>query len=483
MLVPNYIFNKLVYTDGEQKGEITEEWEVAFSQLFSELQTNFSNEGLVAPSQPSSGPNNFAIIQPVAVPGTFLFDQTNDAINVRLQDGLFHPLQIGGLAVLTVDGTAGDISATRIAQTVTLDLVNTAVTAGTYTYPSTVTVDGKGRITNIASGGIGPVLEVLGTANEITVNTVAGVATVALASNPIVPGTGAITVPEGTTAQRTTPTNGLRYNSSTNVYELYYPTIPAWETIDVSGGTVTGVFGTSGQIVVTPSSPNPTVSIDPTYVGQTSITTLGTVTTGTWHGSLIPMAFGGTNANITATVNNLVYSTASAMALLATANNGVLVTSNTGVPSISNTLPQAVQANITEVGTVTIGTWNGFRVDTDYGGTGLSIATITDGQLLIGGTSGNNFSLSTLTAGSGVSITNGTNSITINATGTGGGNGNKPYSRFQYNIEPKHHHYDGKHRTFNNRNAGRNNCYSRYKHNRLPSKSTNQQWRKHYLCS
>lgn len=33
------------------------------------------------------------------------------------------------------------------------------------------------------------------------------------------------------------------------------------------------------------------------YVGQTSITTLGTITTGTWNGSIIPIAFGGTGAN------------------------------------------------------------------------------------------------------------------------------------------------------------------------------------------
>jgi hypothetical protein len=52
------------------------------------------------------------------------------------------------------------------------------------------------------------------------------------------------------------------------------------------------------------------------------------------------------------------------------------------------------------------------------GGTGQT--TYTDGQLLIGNTTGNTLSKATLTAGSGVSITNGNGSITIAATGSGG---------------------------------------------------------------
>jgi len=51
------------------------------------------------------------------------------------------------------------------------------------------------------------------------------------------------------------------------------------------------------------------------------------------------------------------------------------------------------------------------------GGTGLG-TTPTNGQLLIG--NGTGYSLNTLTAGSGVTITNGAGTITISATGTGG---------------------------------------------------------------
>ncbi len=52
------------------------------------------------------------------------------------------------------------------------------------------------------------------------------------------------------------------------------------------------------------------------------------------------------------------------------------------------------------------------------GGTGQS--TYTNGQLLIGNTTGNTLTKATLTAGSGITVTNGTGSITIAATGGGG---------------------------------------------------------------
>lgn len=165
-----------------------------------------------------------------------------------------------------------------------------------------------------------------------------------------------------------------------------------------------------------------------TWTGATSITTLGTIATGVWNGSLIPLAYGGTNANLTASNGGIFYSTASASAILAgtatanqillsgasaapswssatypasttanqilyssatntvvglaTANNGVLITSGAGIPSISSTLPSAVQSNITTVGTITSGTWNGTAIGVVYGGTGLN--SIGQGDLLYG---------------------------------------------------------------------------------------------------
>ena len=68
---------------------------------------------------------------------------------------------------------------------------------------------------------------------------------------------------------------------------------------------------------------------------------------------------------------------------------------------------------------VTGGAWQGGAVQPLYGGTGITTAP-SNGQLLIG--NGGIYSLGTLIAGSGVTITNAGGSITIASTGGGGGN-------------------------------------------------------------
>ena len=52
---------------------------------------------------------------------------------------------------------------------------------------------------------------------------------------------------------------------------------------------------------------------------------------------------------------------------------------------------------------------------------GFGQSSYTDGQLLIGNTTGNTLTKATLTAGEGISITNSTGSITIASTGGAGG--------------------------------------------------------------
>ena len=52
---------------------------------------------------------------------------------------------------------------------------------------------------------------------------------------------------------------------------------------------------------------HPTFDIAATYVGQTSITTLGTIATGTWQATIHGLAFGGTGGNFTTRVANTVW--------------------------------------------------------------------------------------------------------------------------------------------------------------------------------
>ena len=68
-------------------------------------------------------------------------------------------------------------------------------------------------------------------------------------------------------------------------------TYTAGNGLSLSGGSFS-VTGTSSRISVSGSG----VDIAATYVGQTSITTLGTITAGTWNGSTIAVANGGTGA-------------------------------------------------------------------------------------------------------------------------------------------------------------------------------------------
>jgi hypothetical protein len=77
-----------------------------------------------------------------------------------------------------------------------------------------------------------------------------------------------------------------------------------------------------------------------------------------------------------------------------------------------------VNSSLTSVGTISSGVWQGSTVATDHGGTGQT--SYTDGQLLIGNSTGNTLSKSTLTAGTGISITNGSGSVTIASTVSGG---------------------------------------------------------------
>jgi hypothetical protein len=58
-------------------------------------------------------------------------------------------------------------------------------------------------------------------------------------------------------------------------------------------GTEFNVVGTADRITVNPDS----IDIASTYVGQTSITTLGTIGTGTWQGSVVGPTYGGTGVN------------------------------------------------------------------------------------------------------------------------------------------------------------------------------------------
>lgn len=101
--------------------------------------------------------------------------------------------------------------------------------------------------------------------------------------------------------------------------------------------------------------------------------------------------------------------------------NGVGVGTGSGsVTSVAATVPSFLSVTgspITTAGTLAI-SLSGTALPVANGGTGQT--TYTDGQLLIGNSTGNTLTKATLTAGSGISITNGAGGITITSTAGGG---------------------------------------------------------------
>ena len=99
---------------------------------------------------------------------------------------------------------------------------------------------------------------------------------------------------------------------------------------------VLDVVGTTDRITVSANA----VDIASTYVGQTSITTLGTIGTGTWQGSVIGVAYGGSGLS-TVTARAVTYgngSSALGVTGVSSVDGSFLREDSTGNPYWSNTI-------------------------------------------------------------------------------------------------------------------------------------------------
>lgn len=98
------------------------------------------------------------------------------------------------------------------------------------------------------------------------------------------------------------------------------------------GGTVNSVAGTLNRITSTGGT-DPIIDISASYVGQASITTLGTITTGVWTGTTIADDNGGTGQSTYTTGDILYASAANTLSKLGIGATGeVLTVSAGGVP-------------------------------------------------------------------------------------------------------------------------------------------------------
>ena len=105
--------------------------------------------------------------------------------------------------------------------------------------------------TNIGTGD-GTVTYINGTTNQISVTNPSTTPTISISSNPVLPGTAFVVLPQGSTAQRGTPSYGaLRYNTDTGGLEAYTQAT-GWGAIISGAGVSTFTAGSTG---LTPSSP------------------------------------------------------------------------------------------------------------------------------------------------------------------------------------------------------------------------------------
>lgn len=117
-----------------------------------------------------------------------------------------------------------------------------------------------------------------------------------------------------------------------------------------------------------------------------------------------------TIAGLIATTDNFLVSASSAWA----SRTPTQVKSTLSLNNVENTALStwAGSSNITTLGTITTGTWTGTTIAVANGGTGQT--SYTNGQLLIGNTTGNTLTKATLTGTSNqITVTNGTGSITL----------------------------------------------------------------------
>lgn len=116
-------------------------------------------------------------------------------------------------------------------------------------------------------------------------------------------------------------------------------------TFQAASGGISSVSGTTNRITSTGGS-TPVIDISASYVGQSSITTLGTVTTGTWTGTTIAIANGGTGQTTAANAIN-------ALVPSQTGNSGKFLTTDGTVVSWS-TVTSGVSSVSNSDGTLTI---------------------------------------------------------------------------------------------------------------------------------
>jgi hypothetical protein len=179
-------------------------------------------------------------------------------------------------------------------------------------------------------------------------------------------------------------------------------------------------FDGSGDITLSADAGTLSGNTLKSTVTGSSLTSVGTLTNLTVTNPIVGSITGNAATATSATTTTGNAGTATKLATARNINDvpfdgtaNITLSADAGTLS-GNTLKSTVTgSSLTSVGTISNGIWNGTAISVNKGGTGN--VSYTNGQILIGNTTGNTLDKATLTAGVGISIINGNGSITISS--------------------------------------------------------------------
>jgi hypothetical protein len=208
-------------------------------------------------------------------------------------NGASGSLEVAGNGVIVKTGSTSVTARTITTSGAGLTISNGNGVSGN----PTIALDGlAASLANISGTGVLGVVGgasitsfvITGTTNQIDVVNGAGPGnpTISISTNPIIPGTGAMTVPKGTTAQRPGGVDGmLRFNTDTDAFEIYdsggWSTLPAGAVTLINTGTglTGGPITSSGTISIANTGVTAATYGSASAVSQIIVNDQGQITT------------------------------------------------------------------------------------------------------------------------------------------------------------------------------------------------------------